>query len=51
MFNVFASQQRMSILHGIFGKRSEPGGYITSTAEGVGSWLAAALVGEIQLAT
>ena len=29
MFNIFVSQKRMSILHGIFGKRCEPSRYIT----------------------
>ena len=51
MFNVCVLQKRMSVLHGIFGKRCEPGGYITLAVSGVGTWLAAAPLGEINIAT
>ena len=51
MFNVLVSQKRMSVFHGIFGKRCESGGYITPAAWGVGSWLAAAPMGEINMVT
>ena len=36
MANVFVSQKRMSILQGIFGKRCEPGGYISPAVWGSG---------------
>ena len=37
MFTVFVSQKRMSILHRIFRKRCELGGYMTLPSGGVGS--------------